>query len=234
MSGHVWNGSAWERVKTMHVWNGSIFEQVKEAWQWDETLSQWVRLYAQPVSITDDFNRANSSTIGPLWNKFGTNSAIESNSYATTGTTDGSRGIVTIGTINNNDGYVECVLGGADTPKTVVSSSIVGRMNSGGSSGIALNIFSNHTYVARMSGSPTSPTMTDFADNTVGWASGDTARLEFEGDNFTVKKNGTTILTGSGLVNQGTDYRHAGLIVRRASFNDSVSFNSFKVADIGA
>ena len=235
MSGHVWNGSAYEQVKTMHVWNGSVYEQVKEAWCWTGTA--WVQLYARPIAVTDDFNRANTSGVigGPGWIKFGgTGSGIESNSYANLTGTAGSRGIVTDDAINTDDGYVEVVLGGADTPKTVVGSSLVGRCNAAGTSGIAANIFSNHLYVAAFSGSMTSPTMTDFADNTTTFASGDTVRLEYEGSTYRVKKNGTTVLTTTGTTNTGPSYRFGGLIVGQASFNNSVSFNSFKVADTGA
>jgi hypothetical protein len=234
MSGHVWNGSAYEQVKTMHVWNGSIYEQVKEAWCWTGTA--WIQLYITPTSIFDDFNRANSSTIGPLWTKFGsTSQAIVSNSYAWTGGSDGSGGIVTNDSINTDDGYVEVVLGGANSPNSTSDASLIGRMNSAGSSGIAANIFSGACYISAFSGSLTSPSFSDFANNSTSWASGDTARLEFQGSSYTLKKNGTTVLTATGSTNTGPSYRRGGLRVEHNFFNQfSTSFNSFKLADSGA
>jgi hypothetical protein len=236
MSGHVWNGSAYEQVKTMHVWNGSIYEQVKEAWCWTGTA--WIQLYITPTSIFDDFNRANSTgSIGPLWTKFGgtlitlTNNSF---SYASGLVSDGSGGIVTNDSINTDDGYVEVVLGGNLAPNNTSDASLIGRMNSTGSSGIAANIFGNKCYISAFSGSLTSPAFTDFANNSTTWASGDTARLEFQGSSYTLKKNGTTVLTATGSTNTGPSYRRGGLRVERGSFNSSSSFNSFKLADSGA
>ncbi|EKT83030.1 hypothetical protein Mbo4_023 [Rhodococcus phage Mbo4] len=235
MSGHVWNGSAWEQAKTMHVYNGTAWEQIAEAWCWTGTA--WIQLYITPTSIVDDFNRANSTTIGGVgWTEYGTAASIVSNSLAWSGGSDGSGGVVTNGSINTDDGYVEVVLGGANAPNGTADASIVGRANLAGSAGIAANIFSDKCYLSALSGSLTSPSFTDFASNTsVSFSTGDTVRLEFEQNSFTLRKNGTSVLTASGTVNTGPSYRHGGLRVEHAFFNQfSSSFNSFKLADTGA
>ncbi|QTJ64964.1 hypothetical protein HYG77_04695 [Rhodococcus sp. ZPP] len=239
MSGHVYNGTTWERVKTMHVWNGTVFEQVKEAWRW--TGSGWELLYAVPVAIFDDFNRANSSTIGGPWVKYGTNSAISSNSYATSGTSDGSRGIVTSSQINTDDGYVEAVLGGAIAPNGNADTSIMARVNAAGTVGLSANFYSDRVYLSKFSDvsgltAGYDSGMTDIASNTsVSFASGDTVRLEFEGDNYVVRKNGTAVITTSDAsVTRGPGQRYGAIRVERAPFNNSCAINSFKIADIGA
>ncbi|QSE94207.1 hypothetical protein JWS13_39220 [Rhodococcus pseudokoreensis] len=237
MSGHIWNGSAWEQAKSMHLRNAANtgWEQVKEAWRW--TGSAWEQLYAQPISIVDDFNRANSTTIGGVgWTEYGTAAAIVSNSLAWSGGSDGSGGVVTNGSINTDDGYVEVVLGGANAPNGTADASLLGRINAAGSSGISAGIFSNQCFISVLSGSLTSPTYTNLASNSsVSFATGDVVRLEFFRDNFTLKKNGTIVLTATATVNTGPNYRHGALRVEHAFFNQfSSSFNSFKIADFGA
>nr|EJJ01055.1 hypothetical protein JVH1_1681 [Rhodococcus sp. JVH1] len=240
MSGHVWNGSAWERVKTMHVWNGTVWEQVREAWRW--TGSGWEQLYARPISIVDDFNRANSSVIGPLWNKVGTNTGISSNTLAFTGSSDGSGGVVTVGQINNDDGYAEVVMGTMGSSTSTSDTSLFVRCNSTGTSALSLNIFNNKIYMSKFSHASglaagnNGQGMTDIASNTsVTIATGDTVRLEFVGDDYTVTRNGTTILTASdSSVPRGPGQRYGALRLERNPFANSAAINSFKLADLGA
>ena len=241
MSGHVYNGSAWERVKTMHVHNGTIWEQIDKAYWWNG--SAFEQLYARPISIFDDFNRANTTgVIGPLWTKVGTNSQITSNTYATSGTSDGSRGIVTVGQINTDDGYVEVVMAGGNN---TADTSLRCRCNSGATSGLSLNMFGNKMYLSKfahasgLTAGYNGEGMTDIASNTsVGVASGDTIRLEFEGNDFVVKKNGTPV-SGMSVTNstvpQGPGQRYGAIRVERAPISqNSAAINSFKLADIGA
>ena len=240
MSGHVYNGSAWERVKTMHVWNGTVFEQIDKAYRW--TGSAFELLYARPISISDDFNRADSSTIGGPWVKYGTNSAISSNSYVTTGTTDGSRGIVTSSQINGDDGYVEAILGGATGLNNTADTSIMCRVNAGGTVGLSVNIYGNKVYLSKFSDASGMTAgynsgMTDIASNTsVSFVSGDTVRLEFEGDNYVVRKNGTAVITTSDAsVARGAGQRYGAIRVERAPIGqNSCAITSYKLADIGA
>ena len=238
MSGHVYNGTTWERVKTMHVWNGTVFEQVKEAWRW--TGSGWEKLYAVPVAIFDDFNRANTTgDIGPLWTKVGTNSQITSNTYATSGTTDGSRGIVTIGQINNDDGYVEAVMA---TVNNTSDTSIMCRCNSDATQGLSVNIFGDEIYLARfahasgLTAGNSGQGMTDIGANSGGSVpAGATVRCDFVGDHYVVKVNGATVIdVTDASVPRGVGYRHGAIRVERNPFQNSGAVNSFKLADIGA
>lgn len=237
MSGHVYNGSAWERVKTMHVHNGTIWEQIDKAYWWNG--SSFEQLYARPISIFDDFNRANSSTVGPLWNKTGTNTGISSNTYAFTGSSDGSGGAVTVSQINNDDGYVEVVMGSINGTS---DTSVMMRCNAAGTSGLSMNIFSGALYLSKFSHASglaagnAGQGMTDIGSNTgASFAAGDTVRLTCNGDNFIVTKNGVSQLNvTNSTVPQGPNQRYGAIRLERNPFNNSGSINSFKLADIGA
>lgn len=242
MSGHVWNGSVWERAKAMHVWNGSIFEQIDKAYWWNG--SSFELLYARPISIVDDFNRANSSTIGPLWNKTGTNTGISSNTLAFTGTSDGSGGAVTVGQINNDDGYAEVVMGTMGSSTNTSDTSLFVRCNAAGTSALSLNIFGNKMYLSKfahasgLAAGNAGQGMSDIASNTsVTVATGDTIRLEFEKDSYVVKRNGAAVsgmsVTDSSVA-RGPGQRYGALRLERNPFANSGAVNSFKLADIGA
>lgn len=221
----------------MHVWNGSVFEQIDKAYWWNG--SSFELLYARPLSIVDDFNRANSSTIGPLWNKVGTNTGISSNMLAFTATSDGSGGAVTIDQINNDDGYAEIVTG---TMNNTSDTSLMVRCNAGGTSALSLNIFGNKIFLSKfahasgLAAGNAGQGMTDIGSvNPQTIAAGDTVRLEFEGDTYKVKRNGTQILSVTdSSVPRGPNQRYGALRLERNPFNNSCPVNSFKLADIGA
>lgn len=66
MSGHHWDGSAWQRVGKLGMvdpFTGNVIE-AKEVWTWSG--SAWVRQYVKARVYSDDFNR--TSGLGAGWN----------------------------------------------------------------------------------------------------------------------------------------------------------------------
>ncbi len=191
------------------------------------TAAQWTSQFY------DDFNRTNNTTIGNGWTKVGTNSAISSNAYATTGTTDGSRGIYQSTPLSSGNMRLETVWGGPSNPTTAQCSSLIGRMNSAGSLGIAANVFSNKIYIAKFTGSLSAPTFTDLAvsnslpsgvDNGAKYALciyGDEAWVEDAAGNFLVFADGINAAS--------PDSNHYfGARVQRGAFINSQSFNDYR------
>lgn len=229
-----WNGSAYTDLDIPKV-NNVV---PTAAWAW--VSGAYVKLWPPGVAIYDDFNRANSTNIGPLWNKVGANAEIRSNSYAVQ-TTAGGYGIYTVDSINGDDGYVECTLGGAEPMDSLRRCSILCRVADDGQSGLCLNILSTLSEFGYYTGTLNSSSHTIWSTKLTqngadgpGWASGQVCRIEFEGDNFIVKKNGTEVLNRSFPYRKGAGYRRGGLVVTQGSFVKSGSFNDFKLADVGA
>lgn len=181
----------------------------------------------------DDFNRSNNATIGNGWTKVGANAAISSNAYATTGTTDGSRGIYQSVPLPSGNMRLETVWGGPNNVTTLQCSSLIGRMNSAGSLGIAANFFSDKIYIAKMTGSLSSPTFVGLAVSDslpANVANGAKYALCIYGDEAWVEDTaGNFLVFADGINAASPDSNHYfGARVQRGFFINSQSFNDYR------
>ncbi|PPJ31854.1 hypothetical protein C5E45_32710 [Nocardia nova] len=203
---------------------------------------RWLYHYDRPATLPqpgvwnsqifyDDFNRANGQ-VDNGWTVFGTAGQIVSNSYATTGTTDGSRGILRSTGVTNGRIRIEATLGGAIAPNNTADSSLILCANTGGTQGLAVNIFGNKLYLSRWSGSLTSPTFTDFGlpTNGVTVSSGDVVAFSLWDGIGWLEVNGQRRLYAA-TMNDVVPASNpaAGLRVERTSFNNSASFNDVRI-----
>ncbi|MGY4103405.1 hypothetical protein ACW2Q0_28160 [Nocardia sp. R16R-3T] len=180
----------------------------------------------------DDFNRANGA-VGNGWTVLGSAGQIVSNSYATTGGTDGSRAIIRNTGITNGRQRVEAVVGGALGPNNSADSSLLLCGNSAGTQGLACNVFGNAAYISRYSSSlsGSSPTFTDFASRTdLTINNGDTLAFNVYDGAAWLEQNGTRRLYAVN-VNDVVPASNSwgGLRVERAPFNDSLSWNDCRI-----
>jgi hypothetical protein len=191
------------------------------------TADQWVSQFY------DDFNRTNNTTIGNGWTKVGANAAISSNAYATTGTTDGSRGIYQSTPLSSGNMRLETVWGGPNNVTVFQCSSLIGRMNSAGSLGIAANFFSDKIYIAKMTGSLSSPTFVDLAVSKslpANVANGAKYALCIYGDEAWVEDAAGNFLVFADGINAASPdtNRYFGARVQRGAFINSQSFNDYR------
>jgi hypothetical protein len=199
-------------------------------------LYNWVNVYDRAPScpgsehwsplFSDDFNRANGA-VGNGWTVSGAAGQIVSNSYATTGTTNGTRAITRDSGITSGYQRISAIVGGAAGPSNSADSSILLRVNSAGTQAIACNVYGNKIYLSRMSGSLTSPTWTDFNNTSLTVSSGDKITFSCWGDWAWVEINDSRkayAVNVSAIVPVTNSYM--GLRVSRASSSDSLSWNS--------
>lgn len=182
------------------------------------------------VVVTDNFNRADSATVGNGWTKLGTNAGISTNSFSTTGSSDGSRAIIRDTGISNGRQRIEAVIGGPNGPNATADSSLILCCNAAGTQALVANIFSADAYISRVSTSlsGSAPTMTDYAHQTgLTFTAGDALAFNIYDGNAWLEQNGNRILFAAGVndVVPATN-QYAGLRVERTSFNNSLSWDS--------
>ncbi|WP_431941689.1 hypothetical protein [Nocardia grenadensis] len=206
--------TAWSEMKNFRTFDhDTIF---KTATQWNNQVKY------------DDFNRANGA-VGNGWTVYGSAGQILSNSYATTGTTDGSRAIVVDTGATNGAQRVEAVIGGAIAPGTGADASLVVRCNSDGTEGIMANVYSNSIFLAKFTGSLTSPTMTDATSTPISISAGDKIALSVVGNGVWVEVNGVVVLLADAVNQVPLTNSCAGVRVSRRSFSNSASWNDCRI-----
>lgn len=204
---------------------------------------RWVWIYDRPSSVPsinvwsssfyDDFNRANGAP-GNGWTQIGTNAAIASNSWSTTGTTDGSRGLIRDTGITSGRVRVEATVGGNSGINNTADSGLVLCSTAAGDQGLCANIFGNQVFISRfstaLSGNP--PTFTDLMALTTGVtvATGDVMAFSVYNGFAWLERNGTPIVYATGVhsVVPATN-SYAGLRVERSSSNNSNSWNDVRI-----
>ncbi|WP_280455632.1 hypothetical protein [Nocardia brasiliensis] len=183
--------------------------------------------------LFDDYNRANGA-VGNGWTQLGTNAGIVSNSWATTGTTDGSRAVIRDSGITNGRQRVEGVVGGAIGPSNSADSSLVLCSNSTGTVGLVANSFGNAVNISRFSTSlsGSSPTFTTLAPNPGGItiSNGDLLAFNVYDGAAWLERNGVRILYAVN-VNDVVPASNSwiGQRVERAPFSNSHSWNSCRI-----
>jgi hypothetical protein len=232
MSGHVWNGTAWEKVKAMHMRNAAntAWEEIKVAYRW--TGSGFELLYIKAVSFSDTFPYADGSLPSP-WLSLGAKlpligSPSQSVRAGDPGTTSGVfNGYAIYGTsVNTDDMYCQASFAEIQTDD-VCYSGVVVRSDSTATN-LVYGDFNNagwhigtkvgSTYTTRASGSTSAP------------ASGQVIKLTAVGNVYTLTKAGVLMGTWTdtgGVVTPGSGRRRTGLTVmsERAFFTNNYSAN---------
>jgi hypothetical protein len=198
---------------------------------------RWIQHYDKPSSVpnknlwvpqfSDNFNGSMASG----WTQIGANAGIVSNSWASTGTTDGSRGLLRNTGLTTGRVRIEATVGGAVGPNSTASSGLVLCSNAAGTSGLIANIVSGQLGIGyfsdSLSGNP--PTFTYYRTLTSGVtvSSGDKIAFSAYGGLIWIEVNGAPRLYAvSDTYNANT---YAGLRVSRASSTDSASWNDVTI-----
>ncbi|MEU1432116.1 hypothetical protein ABZ412_34120 [Nocardia sp. NPDC005746] len=199
--------------------NFVLFDQVSDF----QSVAPWSEVYA------DNFNRVNGPP-GNGWTQLGTDAAIVNNTWSTTGTTAGSRGLIRDTGVTNGVQRIEGTIGGDLPPSSQADSSLILRTNATGSEGLAANIFSGHLYLAHFTGGLEAPTFSDF-ENTDEIAVPDGATLAFAvtGQAAWIELNGAIVLMADVNHTVTTTNSWAGLRVERASSSNSASWNDVRI-----
>jgi hypothetical protein len=173
---------------------------------------------------TDDFNRANSASLGASWNTdafFGTSLGIVSNAAVAVG------GNIYALPMNTGDNQVTVIMKG--TPAAADFVQVLTRCASATdttSPGAAVYLYMNQAAPWILYRSATDGTGVSTAGNE-SWADGDSIVFTAVGATLTVKRNGSTVLTTGGA----TDLA-AGYVVIGVNAASSVGFDSFDAQDI--
>ena len=201
---------------------------------------RWVDHYDRTASVPpitvwssvlyDDFNRANGA-VGTPWTQYGVDAGIVSDSWSTTGTADGSRGI--LWDTGNGSGKVriEATVGGNIGPNSTADSSLILCSNSTGTQALVANVYSGGLYISNLSGSLTAPTMADLNSRITGVsvASGDKIAFSVHNGICWIEVNGAPKLyVGAAHGTVPATNTYAGLRVERTSGVNSASWNDVR------
>ncbi|MEU9515935.1 hypothetical protein [Micromonospora sp. NPDC048169] len=201
---------------------------------------RWIQHYDKPSSVpnknvwvpqlTDNFNRED----GPVdngWTQIGTNAGLVGGSWANTGTTDGSRGLLRNTGISTGRVRIEATVGGAVGPNNTASSGLVLCSNAAGTSGLIANVIAGQLGIGyfsdSLSGNP--PTFTYYRTLTTGVtvSAGDKIAFSSYGSLIWIEVNGTPRLYA--VSDTYTANTYAGLRVSRASSTYSASWNDVTI-----
>jgi len=200
--------------------NWYIYDYVLPPPTWDSDL------------FYDNFNRSDGAPANG-WTTVGSNVTITSNSLGiSTGfLSDGSRGAWrNASPATSGDMRLSVTVGGTHGVSSAQASSVIGRMNAAGNLGIALNIFSNKLYIAKFSGSLSSPTFVDYGTDNVTISNGDVLDFCFNDDECWVERGGVTLLYADGInAHSPATNWYYGLRFSRGAFVNSNSFNDFRL-----
>lgn len=205
---------------------------------------RWVHHYDRPPSTPrptspaawassfyDDFNRADSNTVGNGWTKLDdTRSGIWANSWSTNTTDDGQRAILRDTGITSTRMRIEGTVGGAVGVNSAQDSGLILYSNSVATQGLSANIFSGKVYISRFSGSVGNFTDISALTSGVTVNNGDLVAFTVWDGTAWIEINGTRVLYADNVhfVVPSTN-THAGLRTKRAAFNTSHSWNDVRI-----
>lgn len=180
----------------------------------------------------DNFNRGNGSPANG-WTTVGSDVVINSNSLGLAGgfLSDGNRGAWRSGApLTTGNMRLSVTLGGAHGLSNTQDSSVVGRMNAAGTLGICLNIFGNKIYIAKFTGTLSSPTFTDLGMDELTLNNGDVVSFIITGDEAWAEYAGEILLYVDGInAHSPETNRGYGARFKRGAFVNSVAFNDYRV-----
>lgn len=201
---------------------------------------RWIKIYDRPSSFpsdshwveqfSDDFDRANGA-VGNGWTVHDAAGQIVTNSYATTGTTAGSRAIIRDGSNATGRVRIEATVGGATAPNNSADASLILCANAAGTEGLAATVYASGLFIGRFSGSLTSPSFNFMTSQTVGvtLTSGDVVAFSVYDGVGWLEVNGVRRLYYQDInVVVPASNTWFGLMVERANSANSHSWNDVR------
>lgn len=202
------------------------------SWQRNFHLFDTAPLYpviSWALAFADDFNRPNGA-VGNGWTQLGVNAGLVNQSWSTTGTTDGSRGLIRDTGITSGYQRVEAVVGGNIGPNNASDSSIVLRATADGTSGLVANFYSNSVWIARLTGSLTDPTFLDYTHTgEIAITTGTPVAFSCSPTAAWVEVDGQVVLAADLNGQVPVTNSWAGLRVEREPLLDSASWDEVRV-----
>ncbi|KZM71052.1 hypothetical protein AWN90_41785 [Nocardia terpenica] len=175
--------------------------------------------------IYDDFERQNGP-VGNGWTQYGTNAGIVFGRWSSTGTADGSRGIVRDTGVAHGAQRVE---GTVRYPSSSAAVSLVLRTTADGNSGLAVNVFSDKAYISLFTGGLASPIFTDYISASVPIADGDRIAFCANGEGAWLEINNKIELMTSLLGQAPGTNPMAGACASRRLFSNSGSWDDIRI-----
>ena len=175
---------------------------------------------------SDDFQRPDGA-VGNGWAQLGGAAAIAGGKWSPTGTTDGSRMLLTDTGASDGRQRVDGVFGAA--PNNTADCSLLLRVSPDGSTGLAANYYAGRVYIARFTGGPSNPTMIDYTNSAI--TINGTVPVSFQSDaqHAWVELGGAVVLMAD-LNNQvSVTNSRAGARVERQSGVNSPSWDALAV-----
>ncbi|MEV6555854.1 hypothetical protein AB0M22_09070 [Nocardia sp. NPDC051756] len=180
--------------------------------------------------FTDDFNRANNTSLGANWTETGGDLGIISNQLAVQGTTASRRAAIYNSQTVTPYQSVEFTVGSA--PNGTAVAGAVLRCNAAMTEMVLFGVYNGGWQLGRITG--INGTYTAIGSGTVTVSSGNTARVQVDENNvYSVYLNG--VKNGSSYRDTtwgDSSHRYLGLYVQRVSTTNSHSLDNFVGKDV--
>jgi hypothetical protein len=175
---------------------------------------------------SDDFQRADGA-VGNGWTQVGTDAGIVGGKWASTGTANGSRALLT--NTATTDGRQRVVGRFGSAPNGTADSSLLLRVAADRSTGLAANYYNGRIYLSRFTGGVTNPTMLDYQSDAAALNGTETVEFACDAQHAWIEVNGATAVMAD-LNNQvPIADSWAGARVERTSGTASPSWDSLAV-----
>ncbi|MGY2019416.1 hypothetical protein [Nocardia gipuzkoensis] len=194
------------------------------------TAGALVPTYSTGATYTDDFNRANNTSLGSSWTETGGDLGIISNQLAVQGTTASRRAAIYNSQTNTPYQSVEFTIGSA--PNGTAVAGAVLRCNAAMTEMVIMGTYNGGWNLGRITG--INGTYTAIGSGTVTIANGDVIRVQVDENHvYSVYING--VKNGSSYRDTtwgDTNHRYLGLFVQRVSTTNSHSIDNFVGKDV--
>ncbi len=178
------------------------------------------------LTKTDDFDRPDGA-VDNGWVQVGTDAGIVGGKWTSTGTANGSRALLT--NTGATDGQQRVVGKFGSAPNSTADSSLLLRVSSDGTTGLASNYYNGRIYLSRFTGGLANPTMVDYLSDAAALDGTETVEFACDAQHAWIKVNGATVLMAD-LNNQvAVANSWAGARVERTSGTNSPSWDRLSV-----
>ncbi|MBF6358218.1 hypothetical protein IU449_27350 [Nocardia higoensis] len=214
----------------------NIAAERKDAWL------DWIKWFDRPTDFVlpgmselffDNFNRTNGA-VGNGWTQIGTDAAIVSNSWSTTGATNGGRGLLRDSGITNGAQQIEGVIGGNIAPNDTTANGLILRSNASGTEGLIARFARTAVRISRFSSSLSGGSITyshgPIDTTSLNLQDGDVCRFSCNGNTAWVDVNGVrSAMAQVSVTELPTTNSWMGAFVQRANDANSASWNSLRL-----
>ncbi|WP_128145408.1 hypothetical protein [Nocardia africana] len=175
---------------------------------------------------SDEFDRPDGA-VGNGWVQVGADAGIVGGKWGSTGTANGSRALLT--NTGATDGVQRVVGKFGSAPNSTADSSLLLRVSSDGTTGLAANFYNGRIYLARFTGGLANPTMVDYQSDAANLNGTETVAFACDAQHAWIEVNGATAVMAD-LNNQvPVADSWAGARVERTSGTNSPSWDRLSV-----